>query len=153
MGGLHTPGKILRDAREDRGYSVKELAAITRIAPKHIEALEADHYDNFPAEVFAQGFIRNCARELELDADALINSYREHRGLEPLPQVVDDTEARDFSIEELFENARLPRLSYFFAVLAILLGLGLALVIFGQPQAQQLTEGIEGPEVMDVESP
>jgi len=156
MGGLHTPGKVLRDAREHRGYSVKELAAITRISPRLIDALETDDYTDFPAEVFVRGFLRNCARELDLDADSLVDLYLQHQGLEPATRPVDesaDGDAAVGSIEDLFAAAKLPRLSYFFAILAIILGLGLSVVIFGQPDAQQLTDGDEAVEIQDESSP
>ncbi len=144
----------VRDAREHRGYSVSELAAITRIAPRLIISLEADEYDGFPAEVFIRGFLRNCARELALDADSLVNRYLQHRGLAPLSsETPADRDGDDsLSIEDLFAAAKLPRLSYFFAILAIILGLGLSIVIFGHPEAEQLSDS-EDAEIWDGDTP
>jgi cytoskeletal protein RodZ len=145
MGGPLTPGTLLREARERRGMSVRELAAVTRIAPKSIEALEADDYERLPAEVFVRGFLKNCARELEMDAHELLGLYFLRTGIEPSRGVVEadpkDEIDEHTSVESLFAASRMPRLSYVAAVLAIILGLGLSLLIFGQPATEQLSGG------------
>ena len=72
MERLETPGEVLRRAREARGMTIGELSTITRITPRLLTSLENDAYDDFPAEVFVRGFLKNCARELDLDPDKLI---------------------------------------------------------------------------------
>jgi cytoskeleton protein RodZ len=37
-----------------------------------VEALEQDHYGSFPGPVFVRGFLRNYAKLLRLDADAIV---------------------------------------------------------------------------------
>lgn len=67
-----SPGEILRDAREKKGWSVEELHERTRIAPRMIRALESDDFDQFDSPVYARGFVRQLADALDVDADWLL---------------------------------------------------------------------------------
>lgn len=69
-------GQILREAREDKKLSVKDVAKETNIAAKYIIALETEDYSQFPAETFALGFLKNYASYLKLDTAMLLNLYR-----------------------------------------------------------------------------
>jgi cytoskeleton protein RodZ len=51
-------GAYLRELRVKRGLSVDELARMTRVAPRYLEALETDAFKDLPAPVFTRGFIR-----------------------------------------------------------------------------------------------
>jgi len=72
----HTPsvGNSLREAREQLGMSVNDVANRIKFAPRQIEALEADDYVRLPEAAFVRGFVRSYARLLELDATALLAS-------------------------------------------------------------------------------
>lgn len=52
--------------------SLDQLAAATNIPRPHLELLEADRYEELPGMVFAKGFLRCCARVLELDPDTVL---------------------------------------------------------------------------------
>lgn len=65
------PGRTLAEARAARSLTVAEIAQQLKLSTSQIEALEAEAYDRLPGPVFVRGFVRNYARLLELDADAL----------------------------------------------------------------------------------
>lgn len=67
-----TPGALLAAKRGERGLSIQQVAASTRIRPEHIRALEADDFDHFPAPVYTKGYLRTYATYLGLDADELL---------------------------------------------------------------------------------
>jgi transcriptional regulator with XRE-family HTH domain len=69
-------GQILRESREEKKLSVKDVAKETNIAAKYIIALETEDYSQFPAETFALGFLKNYASYLKLDSAMLLNLYR-----------------------------------------------------------------------------
>ncbi|TGN20068.1 helix-turn-helix domain-containing protein [Leptospira idonii] len=69
-------GQIIREAREEKKLSVKDVAKETNIAAKYIIALETEDYSQFPAETFALGFLKNYASYLKLDTAMLLNLYR-----------------------------------------------------------------------------
>jgi transcriptional regulator with XRE-family HTH domain len=69
-------GQILKEAREEKKLTVKEVAKDTNISVKYIIALETEDYSQFPAETFALGFLKNYATYLKLDNGMLMNLYR-----------------------------------------------------------------------------
>ena len=131
MDGVETPGGLLRKSRQNKGLSIKELAAVTRISPKFIQCLEEDRYDQFPGEVFVRGFLRNCARELSIEPDEIISLYQRFTGQTPreIGLFEDDSSPSD-ELNTLFTPPRLPKLSIVLAIIAIILGLGLSILIF-----------------------
>lgn len=68
------PGRALAEARAARNLKVAEVAQQLKLSATQVEALEADAYDRLPGPVFVRGFVRNYARLLELDAEALVNA-------------------------------------------------------------------------------
>jgi cytoskeleton protein RodZ len=52
--------------------SLDQLAAATKIPRPQLELLEADRYEELPGMVFAKGFLRCCARAMELDPDTVL---------------------------------------------------------------------------------
>ena len=68
-------GTWLRRQREIREIPLHEIADVTKIGIRYLEALEQDRFDILPAPVFAKGFLREYARYVGLDPDEVINSY------------------------------------------------------------------------------
>jgi cytoskeleton protein RodZ len=65
-------GAELTRAREALGLSVDDIAQQLKFAPRQIEALEGERYQDLPAGTFARGMLRAYARLLKLDAEALV---------------------------------------------------------------------------------
>lgn len=66
------PGAALKSARERAGLSLDEAAQQLKLAPRQVRALESDDFNQLPGRTFVRGFVRNYARLLRLDGDALI---------------------------------------------------------------------------------
>lgn len=66
------PGHILREARERLGLSVADVANQIKLAPRQIEALEADDFQHLPEMAFVRGFLRSYAKILQLDVQPLL---------------------------------------------------------------------------------
>lgn len=67
-------GATLREKRKAMGLSVADVAAQIRLAPRQIEALEADDYTHLPELPFVRGFVRSYARLLHLDEQKLLTA-------------------------------------------------------------------------------
>lgn len=67
-----TPGAMLAAARAAEKLSVAEAARHLKLSVVQIEALESGDFDRLPGPVFVRGFVRNYARLLKLDPDALM---------------------------------------------------------------------------------
>ena len=57
----------LRLERERRNVSIDEICAVTKVAPRHLHALEAGEYRALPGGVFRKGIVRGYLKVLELD--------------------------------------------------------------------------------------
>src|SRR5262245_19261129 len=66
-------GTTLQDARTRKGLALPDAAEATRIRIKFLAALEAERFDQLPAEVYARGFLRTYAEYLGLDGDLLVS--------------------------------------------------------------------------------
>jgi cytoskeleton protein RodZ len=60
-------GDLLRAARERRGLTVQDLAAITRIPRRHLDALERDQLDELPGGMYRRAEVRTYAETVGLD--------------------------------------------------------------------------------------
>jgi cytoskeleton protein RodZ len=74
---LPSAGEQLRSAREAKGMSIAEVAQSLMLAPRQVEAIESDDWAKLPGETFVRGFVRNYARLLKLDGDALLRRKNE----------------------------------------------------------------------------
>ncbi len=66
------PGAQLLAERRAQGLSLGDVARQLKLSVRQVEALERDEYAAFPGPVFARGFLRNYAKLLQLDAEALV---------------------------------------------------------------------------------
>jgi len=85
-------GQALREARTERGIVLSEVERVTKIRVKFLRAMEEDRWDELPAPVYARGFLEIYARYLDLDAEALVEQYKETvesaDSAEPIPSGV-----------------------------------------------------------------
>jgi cytoskeletal protein RodZ len=68
-------GARLRDARERRGVSLREIANATKISVGVLEALERNDISKLPGGIFGRAFVRNYAIEVGLDPEATIEDF------------------------------------------------------------------------------
>jgi len=85
-------GHILREARENKGLTLEDVQAKTRISVRYLAALEGGRYDALPTPVHVRGFLRNYARYLGLDPQPLLDRYLLVQGQDPqsTDRVVED---------------------------------------------------------------
>ncbi len=69
-------GSRLRQAREHRGLTLRDIAATTKISMTALVAIEQNDFDRLPGGVFRRGYVRAFAAEVGLDADELAREYR-----------------------------------------------------------------------------
>ncbi|NPV66188.1 MAG: DUF4115 domain-containing protein [Anaerolineae bacterium] len=68
-------GQQLRNAREARELTLEEVEQALRIRARYLEAFEAGAYGDLPGAVQARGFLRNYARFLRLDEEAILAQF------------------------------------------------------------------------------
>src|SRR6266404_8782165 len=68
-------GGRLRDARERRGVSLRQIANATKISVGVLEALERDDISRLPGGIFGRAFVRSYAIEVGLDPETTIQEF------------------------------------------------------------------------------
>jgi cytoskeletal protein RodZ len=75
-----TVGERLRAAREEKGLSLEDVAAQTRIPQRHLASIETANWENLPAPTYTIGFAKNYAGAVGLDRMEIGNQLREEMG-------------------------------------------------------------------------
>jgi cytoskeleton protein RodZ len=79
-------GGKLRQARERRGISLRQIAASTKISVAALEALERNDVSKLPGGIFSRGFVRSYATEVGLDPDVTVREFLDRfHGEAPAP--------------------------------------------------------------------
>ncbi|MFO7848590.1 MAG: helix-turn-helix domain-containing protein [Spirochaetia bacterium] len=73
---MESIGSKLRGAREEKGYSIDQVARDTNIARRFLEAMEREDFSVFPGDTYVLGFLRNYSDYLGLNPDKVITLYR-----------------------------------------------------------------------------
>jgi len=73
-------GERLRVAREEKGLSLEDIAAQTRIPRRHLEAIETADWDRLPAPTYTIGFARSYASAVGLDRTEVADQLRGEMG-------------------------------------------------------------------------
>ena len=138
------PGETLRQAREERGWSVAEVAGQLNLTAQRLSQLEAGDFDKLPGTTFARGYIRAYAKLLGLDQARLVLEFDQFTG-------TDATGSNVHSLGRIEEPVRysqsILRLVSFVLLLA-LIGAGfLWWQEQGRPGAGLVDLGIEHVEV------
>src|ERR1019366_1793752 len=68
-------GATLREAREWRGVSLRQIANATKISIAALEALERNDISRLPGGIFSRSFVRSYAIEVGLDPEATIQAF------------------------------------------------------------------------------
>lgn len=68
-------GQKLREARERRGLSLRQIANATKISMMTLEALEKNDLKRLPGGIFSRAFVRSYALEVGLDPDRAIEEF------------------------------------------------------------------------------
>jgi cytoskeletal protein RodZ len=68
-------GRKLREARERRGLSLRQIASATKISMLTLEALEKNDIARLPGGIFSRGVVRSYAVEVGLDPEETIQEF------------------------------------------------------------------------------
>lgn len=114
-------GEKLRQAREERGITISEVAEQTRISGLYLEAIEKDDYRTLPGGIFNKGFVKSFAKYVGVDEHEALQDYT--RILSTQEPVEDESNSRNYRPQVLTDDSSGPSVlpTVIFAV--IILGL------------------------------
>jgi curved DNA-binding protein CbpA len=68
-------GQDLKRLREAFGIEIHEIYTITRISSSILKLIEADRYNDLPAEIFLKQFLKTYSEILQIDPQHVISGY------------------------------------------------------------------------------
>ncbi len=94
-------GPHLKEAREARGLSLRQLATVTKISVVALESLERGDFSRLPGGIFSRAFVRAYAIEVGLDPEQTVQTFlaeferteRRRAHERPKPEVTADDRA------------------------------------------------------------
>jgi cytoskeletal protein RodZ len=128
-------GGRLRQAREARGVSLREIASRTKISVAALEALERNDISKLPGGIFSRSIVKSYAAEVGLDGDRTVQEFLDRLEDEPPPAAP----VVHLAPEEIeFERRKQFAARIFLLALAVMLILG-AIIVYvvlrNRPQA------------------
>lgn len=115
-------GAVLRREREALGISLGDMATLSRLSVDQIRALESEDVEKLPLPVYTRAFIRDVAKQLEIDCRPLVADYVARFGEADEGQIPSDDPSTEVVIGRRHENRGLKVSS--FALLAAVLAVG-----------------------------
>lgn len=71
------PGAALKQAREAKGLTVEEMAAISNLTKQVIRGIESDSYDELAGLSFVRGYLKLYAKKLGVDEASILEPFDE----------------------------------------------------------------------------
>jgi cytoskeletal protein RodZ len=97
-------GAALREARQRRGLSLRDIAATTKVSIIALEALERNEPARMPGGIFARAIVRSYAVEVGLDPDATVREFVARFALDPPPSELPPEQTEASAAETLMRS-------------------------------------------------
>ena len=68
-------GKILKETRIDKGYTLDDLQQTTKIQKRYLQAIEDGNTDILPGRFYARAFVKQYADHVGLDGEELLEEH------------------------------------------------------------------------------
>lgn len=96
-----TLGEKLRQAREERGFTLSEVAEQTRISGLYLESIENDDYRTLPGGIFNKGFVKSYAKFVGINEQEALTDYA---AIISQSEIVDNPELKLYKPEVLTDG-------------------------------------------------
>ena len=83
-------GRKLKDAREERGLGVNQVATDLNLLDAYIKGLESGDHSSIKSDVFVRGYLRTYGNYLKLDVHELLAQYEAKAKLTDIVEDQDD---------------------------------------------------------------
>jgi cytoskeletal protein RodZ len=94
----------LATVRRNRGITLQQISATTKIGVRSLEAIEMGDFRRLPGGIYATSYIRQYARAIDYPEDDILEIYRLHMAGQP----VSSRPARDEKVHGSFRAAHTP---------------------------------------------
>ena len=70
----------LAEIRRNRGISLQQIAEVTKIGVRTLEAIEQGDFERLPGGIYNTSYIRQYARAIDYDESVLLAFYHQQTG-------------------------------------------------------------------------
>jgi len=99
----------LATIRRNRGISLEEISASTKISMRSLKAIECGEFKKLPGGIYNTNYIRQYAKAIEFDEFELLNYYNSHAGIVPHGDGADARNGKNRDLLGLLRTASLLR--------------------------------------------
>jgi cytoskeleton protein RodZ len=144
-------GTKLREARERKGVSLRQIANATKISVGMLDALEKNDIKRLPGGIFSRSFVRSYAGEVGLDPEATIQEF--------IAQFRDDSVTAGHrppaahDDHQPFERDRTAAGARFFRIIAFVLPLAAIVAYFAVVSRRPTLQPVPTPETTQASAP
>lgn len=122
-----TLGEKLRQAREERGFTLGDVAEQTRISSLYLESIENDDYRILPGGIFNKGFVKSYAKFVGINEGEALSDYS---ALIATTTKGDEEDSVKVYRPEVLTDDRSPSMLPTIILAAVILGLMTAGILF-----------------------
>jgi len=79
-------GQELKQLREDKGISLRQISDATHIGMRFLQAIESDSFDALPGGIFNRSFVRKYAKYIGVDEEQVLARYDHQVAEQPIEQ-------------------------------------------------------------------
>lgn len=138
-----TLGEKLRQARDERGLTISEIAEQTRISALYLAGIENDDYRTLPGGIFNKGFVKSFAKTVGVDEQEALQDYALLVANQD-NQIVDDpkTYRSEVLTDDRGSSSNLPTIIFAVIILGLMTAGVLALVNYLQKESSPVNTAI-----------
>lgn len=143
-------GVLLKEAREEKGFTLDNIQEKTKIQKRYLVAIEQDDFSALPGKFYARAFIREYAEAVELDPNVVLANFKEEK---EVPEEEPVKYTRLDRSEKMNENKKssilsfLPTLIVIFLIVAII---GVAIMYYQKSLSDTEGDTVQSDETDEV---
>src|SRR5690625_7444639 len=118
-------GELLKEAREEKGYTLDNIQEKTKIQKRYLVAIEQGDFNALPSKFYARAFIREYAEAVELDPEVVLADFKEEK---EIPEEEPVKYTRIDRTDKIKENKKSSILSFLPTVIVIFLIIAIIVV-------------------------
>ena len=75
--------ELIAAKRREKGISLEQIAAATKIGVRSLQAIESGEFSKLPGGIYSTSYIRQYARAIEFDEFELLAFYQNRAAVKP----------------------------------------------------------------------
>ncbi|HEX3047266.1 MAG TPA: RodZ domain-containing protein [Bacillota bacterium] len=129
-------GLYLRQVREEKKMSLKDVQEATKISLRYLEAIDRGDFNGIPGEVYRKGFVANYATAIGLDGQEVLQKYHQLKADE-------EEKERQAQLEAAAEVKKNPVVNLtwsrevYLGIVTVMIGLLIGVSLFAFPSYNQ----------------